>query len=368
MNKNIKNYFIIFFLLALVALTIKTFTFLWRKSQPKTIVYKLVEVKRGEIQKKIIVSGKIEALDEVTIKTQLSGIVVQICKNAGEFVKKGEVIAKIKPVSDMLSISKAQSEFNKAEINKDKAEKEFNRQNELFGKMAVSKKDYEESEFKLKTAIEDYKSAKNNIDLITSGITKSITKDSDTLIKATVDGMIISIPIKIGAPVTQISTTSEGSTIAIIADMKKMVFIGKIDETDICNIKEGMPLKLNIGAIKNSNFDAKIDYISPKGIEENGNMLFEIKATMIIPDEIFVRSGYSANAEIVVNDAKNIFVVSENTVEFENDTAYVYILKSESPQTFEKKQVSIGISDGLNIEIKSGVDEFMKIRGEEIKK
>jgi HlyD family secretion protein len=179
--------------------------------------------------------------------------------------------------------------------------------------------------------------------------------------------MILDVPIKAGNSVIQANTFNDGTTIASVADMNDMIFKGKIDETEVGRIKEGMPIALTIGALNSEKFDAVLEYISPKGVEENGAVLFEIKAAVKVPPGVYVRAGYSANAEIVLAKAENVIAIPESSVEFSNDSAFVYVMKQEKPeQEFEKKNVEVGLSDGIKIEIKKGLAETDKIRGNAI--
>ena len=189
---------------------------------------------------------------------------------------------------------------------------------------------------------------------------------TNTLVRSTITGTILDIPIKVGNSVIQSNNFNEETTIATVADMNDMLFIGKMDETEVGKIKVGMPLEITIGALQDKKFEAVLEYISPKGVEENGVIMFEMKAAMTIPEDVYMRSGYSANAEILLSKVENVLTIPESTVQFSNDTSFVYILKNEEPQEFEKQVVTIGLSDGIRIEIKDGLEDKAKIRGGEI--
>jgi len=358
-----KKFFKILGLVVLAALIIGTFVFLWKKSRPVVVKYEIVTVAQGNIEKKAVATGKVEARNEIQIKPQIAGIIAEIYKIAGQSVKKDEVIARIKVIPDMVSLNSAESRVNVARINLKQAENDYNRQKGLFDKNVISREEYEKSLVSLKSSKEEFQAAKDNLDLTKDGITKKSGAQSNTLIRSTIDGMILDIPVKVGNSVIQTNSFNEGTTIATIANMNDMLFIGKVDETEVGNIHKGMPLKLSIGALNDKKFDANLEYISPKGTEESGAIMFEIKAAARIPSNVFVRSGYSANAEVVLSSANKVLIVPESVIEFNKDTASVQILKTKEPQTFEKRIIKTGLSDGINIEVKSGLKKGEKIRG-----
>jgi HlyD family secretion protein len=358
-----KKFFKIFLLVALVAVVAGTFVFLYKKSQPVETTYEIVTVKKGNIEKKAVATGKVEARNEILIKPQISGIISELLKEAGEKVKKDEIIAKIKVIPDMASLNSAESRVNVAKINLTQAETDFNRQKELFSKKVISREDFEKATVSLKSSKEEYEAAVNNLDITKNGMTKKGGQQSNTLIRSTIDGMILDIPVKVGNSVIQSNSFNDGTTIATVANMTDMLFVGKVDETEVGRIKEGMPLMLSIGALNDRKFDARLEYISPKGTEESGAILFEIKAAAKIPSDVFVRAGYSANAEIVLNSANNVLTIPESVIEFNKDTASVYVLKTKTPQTFTKRKIVTGLSDGINIEVVSGLKTGEKLRG-----
>jgi len=353
----------IVFLVALVAVIGSTFVFLWKKSKPIITQYEIITVQRGTIEKKTVATGKVEARNEILIKPQLSGIISDVYKEAGESVKKDEIIAKIKVIPDMSSLNAAESRVKIATIKLEQEKNTFARQEELYGKKIISKEDYETAVVSLKQTKEEYETAINNLDITQNGMTKQGDKQSNTLIRSTINGMILDIPIKVGNSVTQSNTFNDGTTIATIADMSDMLFKGKVDETEVGRIKVGIPLKLTIGALNNQTFDATLEYISPKGTEESGAIMFEIKAAARIPKNVFVRAGYSANAEILLNSASDVLIIPESAIEFDKDTAFVQVVKTEKPQTFVRRKITTGLSDGINIEVTGGLKLNEKIKG-----
>ncbi len=361
-----KKIFKIALLVGLVVLVGGTFVFLWQKSRPVVTEYELITATTGSIEKKAVATGKMEARNEILIKPQISGIISELLKEAGQPVQKGEIIAKIKVIPDMASLNAAESRVKVAKINLDQAEIDFKRQKELFAKKVISREDYEKTQVSYNSTKEDYENSVNNLDITKSGMTKKGGNESNTMIRSTIDGMILDIPVKVGNSVIQSNSFNDGTTIASVANLKDMLFVGKVDETEVGRIHEGMPLMLSIGALNDQKFNAKLEYISPKGSEESGAILFEIKAAARIPSNVFVRAGYSANAEIVLNSAKNVLTIPESAIEFDKDTANVYILKTAKPQTFEKRRIRTGLSDGINIEVINGLKAGDKLRGQAI--
>jgi HlyD family secretion protein len=214
--------------------------------------------------------------------------------------------------------------------------------------------------------MEELKSAQNNLSLVRDGISSNTSAYSNTLVRSTVTGTILDIPVKVGNSVIQSNNFNDGTTIATVANMNDMLFVGKLDETEVGRVHVGMPINITIGALQDHKLPAKLEYISPKGTEENGAIMFEMKAAVNVPSDLFVRAGYSANAEILLNEAKDVLTIPESCIEFSGDTAFVYLLKKPQPQEFTKKQVKIGLSDGVNIEVKEGLKIKEKIRGAEI--
>lgn len=357
-------------LLAIVAIIfLGTFVFLYQKSQPVVELYEVMEVTTGNLEKTTIATGKIEPRDEILIKPQISGIIDAVYKEAGEKVKKGEVIAKVKVIPELGTLNSAESRVRLAEINARQSETDFSRMKALYEQKLVSTEEYEKSEVTVKQAREELQTAKDNLQIVKEGITQSNASFSSTLIRSTIDGLILDVPIKAGNSVIMSNTFNDGTTIATVADMNDLIFRGNIDETEVGRLHEGMPVKISLGALQNMTFDAELEYISPKGVEQNGANQFEIKAALRVPDTITVRSGYSANAEIVLERALQVLTVPESAIEFIGDSTFVYLLTDSIPQQrFARRPVTIGMSDGIRIEVKQGLTEGQRVRGNEIKR
>lgn len=354
---------ILFTLLGIVI--VGTFVFLFMKGQPKDVNYEIITVEEGNIENTSVATGKVSPRDEILIKPQISGIISEVMKEAGDFVNAGDIIATVKVIPEVAQLNSAESRVSIAQINLTQIKSEHERQKQLFSKGVISKEEMDKSDADYKKAIEELENSKDNLDIIKSGISKKTAQYSNTQIRSTITGTVLDVPVKAGNSVIQANTFNDGTTIATVANMKDMIFIGKIDETEVGRVHTGMPMKLSIGAIENKKFDATLEYVAPKGVEENGAILFEIKAAAKIPDSVVIRAGYSANAEIVLSKADKVMIVPESTVTFSNDSAYVYVLKDsiDKKQTFDKRLIVVGLSNGINVEVKSGLKKGDKIRG-----
>lgn len=351
-------------LLFLVALIfIGTFVFLYQKSRKKETSYQTVSPEVTDLYKSTIVTGKIEPRDEVLIKPQINGIIAEIYKKAGEQIRKDEVIAKVKVIPEMSSLNSAESSVRMAEINLRQTEKDYQRMKNLYEQKLVSEEEFDKARVTLEQNREELRNREDALNIIREGISKSNASFSTTLVRSTIDGLILDIPVKVGNSVIMSNTMNDGTTIASVANMHDLLFKGKIDETEVGKIHEGMPVTLTIGALQDQKFQAVLEYISPKAVETNGTNQFEIEAALRDSSDTRIRSGYSANAEIILDQALQVIAIPEGCIEFNGDSTFVYILKQEVPQQFERRQVITGVSDGIKIEVKSGLNKNDRIRG-----
>ena len=350
---------------AIIALIfIGTFVFLWQKSQPKEIVYNEFTPKLDSIQKTTIITGKIEPRNEVNVKPQISGIISELYKEPGDYVSTGDVIAKVKVIPDMSQLSSAEMRVRLAEINLKQAQTDFQREENLFNQKLVSADEFDKSKLALNQAKQEKLAAEDALQVVRDGVSKSNAKASSTLIRSTISGVILDIPVKVGNSVILANTFNDGTTIATVADMQKLIFRGNIDETEVGRIIEGMPVTITVGAVQNLKMEARLEYISPKGRESNGANQFEIKAALTVPDTVTLRSGYGANAEIVLDKVRKAVSVPESALEFVGDSTFVYVLTDSVPkQQFLRRKVETGLSNGIDIEVKSGVKVGEKVRG-----
>ena len=357
-------------LLSLVGLAVVgTFVFLWKKAQPEVTEYEIVTPERGTVETKTVATGNVEPRYEILIKPQISGIISEVLKEAGQRVTEGEIIAKVKVIPEMGQLNSAESRVNVARISLEQVESTHRRDEQLFKQGILTAEEFDVSKANYRKAKEELANAQSALEIVRDGISRNTRSSSTTQIRSTITGMILNVPIKVGNSVIQSNSFNDGTTIASVANMNDMIFRGNVDETEIGKIREGMPIKLTVGALGTRTFDAVLEYVSPKGEEKNGAIQFEIKAAVSLPDTSFVRAGYSANAEIVLERAENVLTIPESTVEFHGDTAFVQVVKQEKPkQIFEKRQIKTGLSDGIKIEVKEGLTEKDKIRGAAISK
>jgi len=353
---------------AIVALIfIGTFVFLWQKSQPKEVVYNEFTPKMEDIKKTTIITGKIEPRNEVNVKPQISGIITELLKEPGQTVQQGEVIAKVKVIPDMGQLSSAEARVRLAEINLKQAQVDFNREENLYNQKLVSADEYDKSKQALDQAKHEKLAAEDALQVVRDGVSKANASASSTLVRSTISGVILDIPVKVGNSVILANTFNDGTTIATVANMNDLIFRGNIDETEVGQLVSGMPMKITIGALQDLQFDAALEYISPKAVESNGANQFEIKAAVKLAEGGKIRSGYSANAEIVLSSAEKALSIPESAIEFSGDSTFVYIIKGEGKEkTYERTQVTTGLSDGVNIEIKKGLTLKDKVRGPEV--
>lgn len=351
---------------AVIALIfIGTFAFLYQKSQPKLTEYEIYTVKEMDIERTTIVTGKVEPRDEVNIKPQISGIIAELYKQAGETVTKDEVIAKVKVIPDMSSLSSAENRVQLAEISLRQAQTDYERMQRLKAEHVISDEDFEASEVKYRQAKAEMSNARDALNIVREGISLSNARMSTTLIRSTIDGLILDVPVKVGNSVILSNSFNDGTTIATVANMSDLIFRGNIDETEVGQLHEGMPVDISIGALPDVSLNATLEYISPKGVEQNGANQFEIKAAIQIPDGVTIRSGYSANGEIVLASKKQAITIPEAALNFQGDSTFVYVLTDSTsrPQQFERRLISTSISDGVNIVVTSGLKTGEKVRG-----
>lgn len=357
---------LIFAVMALVVF-VGTFVFLWRKSLPQEVKYNEFAPKRENIVKSTIITGRIEPRDEVNVKPQISGIISEIYKEAGETVKADEVIAKVKVIPEMNQLTAAQSRVRIADINLNQVKTDYERYRRLFDKELVSASEYEKIRQQYRQAQEEKVAADDALLVVSEGISRSNANASSTLIRSTISGLILDVPVKVGNSVILSNTFNEGTTIASVANMNDLIFRGNIDESEVGRIHTGMSMNITIGALQNLNFDAMLEYISPKAVQSNGANQFEIKASVAIKDSVQMRSGYSANAEIVLAEAKDVISVPESAIEFEGDSTFVYVVQGDGDKkTYVRTHVETGLSDGVKIEIKTGLTEKDMVRGPRI--
>ena len=350
---------------AIIALVfVGTFVFLYRKSRPKETVYNEFVSKRADIRKTTVITGRIEPRDEVSVKPQISGIITQLYKQAGDRVDAGEVIARVKVIPDVGQLSSAEARVRLAEVNLAQARVDHQRMQNLYRKQLVSDDAYDKVHQSLVQAEEEKAAATDALEVVRDGVSRRNAKASSTLIRSTISGVVLDVPVKVGNTVVLSNTFNDGTTIASVADMNDLIFRGNIDETEVGRLVQGMSMRITVGALHDLAFDATLEYISPKAVEQGGANQFEVKAAVRVEGDVYMRSGYSANAEIVLEEADKVLSVPESAIEFSGDTAFVYVLEpGTSPKVYRRTRVETGLSDGVDIEIRSGVEEGQTVRG-----
>ena len=357
MNKTVKIILGIVLLILLVVV-LKYF----KDSNAKEVVdYKTELPFYSTLDTKTVATGKLNPEEEIELKPQISGIVDQIFVEEGDLVRKGDLIAKIRVVPNEQALGSAKSRINSTRLSFENAQTLFNRNKTLFEKGVISKQDFENSELSLNQAKESYNQSKEDYQIIKQG-SLSGGSSANTTIVAQIPGTILEIPVREGDQVIQSNNFNAGTTIATIADMSKMIFEGKVDESEVGKLEEGKDIKVILGAINEKEFPAVLTFVAPKGVEENGAVQFTIKADVTIEASTKIRAGYSANAEIEIESKDSILVIKEALLQFNRITEKPFVELLEDNGTFKKKNIEIGLSDGINVEIIDGVEEGDKIK------
>lgn len=363
-------------LLVIVACFATALIYLWKKNQEDPITYATESPSEQTIVVKTMATGNIVPKEEILIKPNISGVIQDIYIEAGQYIKAGDLIAQIRVIPNVSSLTSAKNNIagsktalETAKINFTTQEANYNRQKALFDKGVISENDFEgikntylQSKQSVEQARINVTSSVQNYDIIKTGTTSGLGKIAQTQVRATISGMVLDVPVKEGNQVIEANNFNEGTSIASLADVKKMIFEGKVDESEVGKIKEGLPLEITIGAIENQKFDAVLEYIAPKGEAENGAIQFEIKGSIKSIDSTFIRAGLSANASIILDKAENVLAMREALVQYDRTTKQPYVEVEVGDQKFERKEVTLGISDGIFVEVKSGVSKSDKIK------
>lgn len=348
-----KKVFLFLTLAIFASIFIGTAVFLYNKSQEKPVIYEVTKPFTTSIVKKTVATGKIVPRKEIEIKPQVSGVIDTLYVEAGDEVKKGDLIARIELIPDMEHLSNAESNLESSKLNLQNAQLEYEKQKELYEKKLISEIEFKKYVLNFELRQEAVNAAENNVALIKEGASKKSGKVAN-LVRSTVDGMVLVVPFREGTFVTETNTFNQGTTIANVANMKDLIFQGQLDESEIGKVKEGMSLILKVGAIDDTTFDALLEYVSPKGQDDQGTIKFEIKVAITPREDVFLRAGYSANADIVLDKKEDVLAINEGNLIVDDDKAYVEVEIGE--QEFERREVKTGLSDGINIEILSGIE------------
>ncbi|MCB0737167.1 MAG: efflux RND transporter periplasmic adaptor subunit [Bacteroidetes bacterium] len=340
-----------------------TLLYLYRKDQEKPIVYSTEEPAVKDIYKKTVATGSIVPRQEVEVKPRVSGVLTEIYVEPGAIVKKGDRLAKITIIPDVVSLNNAENRVKTAELTLSNSKTELERNSRMLEADIITEQEFERVELNYELAKEELETAKNNLDLVREGALKGAVNKSNNLVVATVSGMVLDVPVKVGASVIESNSFNPGTAIITLADMNDLIFEGTVDESEVGKIKEGMDLKIKVGAIDNERFAGKLEFIAPKGTLTDGTIQFQIKASVEQKEGIFIRAGYSANAEIILDERKDVLALNEGLILFEEGKAFVEVETGE--QEFEKRELEIGLSDGIYVEVLKGLDKADKIKVQE---
>jgi len=349
-------------LLVIVALFGGSLFYLYQKNQENPEIFKTESPTTQTIVKKTMATGTLVPREEVDIKPNISGVVDRLFVKAGDNVEVGDMIAQLKVVPNITNLNSAKNQVRQSKINLENEKKVFNRQKELYEKGVISENDFDLARNSYDNALQTVKAAEENLEIISTGTTQDAGNAATTEIKARISGMVLDVAVEVGNQVIEANNFNEGTTIATIAKTDDMIFQGKVDESEVGKIKEGLPLEITVGAIEDETFNAILDYISPKGTEENGAVQFDIEGSLKETKGIFIRAGLSANASIILERSTDVLAISESLVQFEKETKEPFVEIEVGNQQFEKKMVELGLSDGINVEVISGVEESDKIK------
>lgn len=342
----------ILFALAVLAAFAWTLHFLYEQSKDVPVVFKTEYPALGDVVQKTVAAGAIVPRREVVIKPRVSGIIERLHVQPGQQVKNGDLIAAIRIIPDMVNLNNAEARVDAAKLNLAAAKEEFARVKQLRVEQLVSETEFTRAELEVELGKKELSAARNNVQLIKEGAIRGSGKVSN-IVRSTVDGMVIEVPVEEGFSVIEANTFNEGTTIASVADMTDLVFEGHVDESEVGKLKEGMPVSVSVGAIEKQTFEGKLEYISPKGIDTEGTIEFEVRVAIDLQEGTFLRANYSANANIILERRDQVLTVSERLLQFDSGKPYVEVKRG--PGLFERRAVKLGLSDGLRAEVLEGI-------------
>lgn len=349
----------IFVTLGILGIFAWTLFFLYKKSEARPVVYETTHAERRDIIKKTVAPGAIVPRREVAIKPRVSGVIEKLFVNPGDSVKEKALLARIRIIPNVVNLNQAEASVRSAQISLETARREFERLTKLKEQGLLNQGEFAQQELAFKLRQEELDSAENNLQLVRVGASKKSGNVSN-LVYSTVTGMVLEVPVREGGSVIEANNFNEGTTIASVADMNDLIFQGRVDESDVGGIKQGMPVSIAVGALSDQRFDGVLEYIAPKGIEKEGTIQFEVRAAVKLKPEATLRANYSANADIILDRRDNALAVSESAVVYQGGKAYVEV--ETTPQHFERRAVTLGLSDGIWVEVKSGVDEKASLK------
>ena len=354
-----KRFVVASVLLLFLAAFFWTVAFLYGKSQEPPVVYETDKPFTADIVKKTVATGSIVPRREIALKSQVPGVVETLYFEEGDRVELGDLVAKIRLIPDMVRLNEAEAALEAARIDHEDAQRELERHKQLYEDDLISEFEFNRFELEFKRVTQQLEAAENNLELIREGSAKRSGNVSN-LVESTVKGMVLDIPVKEGSFIIESNMFNEGTTIATVADMGEMIFEGKVDEAEVGRIAVGMDLILSVGAIESETFNAKLEFISPKGEEDQGAVKFDIRAAIELKESTFLRAGYSATADIVLEKRDQVLAIKESNLIFDGEQTFVDVMVGE--QEFERRAVRTGLSDSINIEIIEGLSSDEQIK------
>ena len=325
------------------------------------ITYETEKLSYETIEEKIVATGSVIPEDEVNIVPQISGIIDEIYVEEGEEVNEGDLLAKIKVVPNEQALNSAEGRVKTSRIILNNSKKEFDRNKKLFDKGVISEQEFNSIELRYNQDAQNLDNAMSDLQIIKLGSIGG-SAATNTIVRSTVKGTVLVVPIKEGDQVIEANTFNPGTTISTVADLSKMIFEGMVDEGEVGKLSVGLPLKISLGAIEGKEYDAKLTLISPKGADVAGAIQFKIEGEVYLDDEFIVRAGYSANASIITDVKENVLAINEALIQYDNKSKKPFVEVEIGDQKFERREIEIGVSDGVYAEILSGVTETDNIK------
>ncbi|MDR4495833.1 MAG: efflux RND transporter periplasmic adaptor subunit [Nitrospirales bacterium] len=334
--------------------------FLYLRSSVIAEDYQLVSPVRATIVQKVTANGMIIPRQEVKIKPQISGVIEHILVKRGDRVQKHDLLATIEPYPNPMDISVAETQLRDARVRYNHATRQYLRYKKLYEKETVTRHDYDQVHLDFKLAEQNLSSAKRNVEIVKTGASRELGRSASE-VRATIGGMVLERPIEIGTFVIESNTFNEGTTIVTLADMTDLIFKGQVDEPDAGKLAIDMPVGITVGAFPEKVLNGIIEFIAPKAVtSKEGRITFEIRAGLKLDPNLFVRAGYSATADIVVDRREQVLAIPEQYLNFIEDQPTLFV--EIAPQKFEARPIEVGISDGLKVEITKGLTEHDRIR------
>jgi len=334
--------------------------------------------KYQDMEDKVMATGKIIPKEEIEIKPNIAGIIDKILVDEGDKVEAGQLIATVRIIPNIADVNNAQQEvvnsqlqISNAKMNVDNMQKQYAMQEKLYKQGVISKQEYLNSQQQLfsqqqalKNANQQLTTAQKRLQIVKTGATPELQGLATTQIRSKAAGTVLEVPVKVGSQVIEANSFNAGTTICSIADLNSLIFQGEIDEAQAGKLKQGMDMKIVIGALQNKTFPGKLTMIAPKGKDNLGTIKFPVEGDVNNPNNEYIRAGFSANGEIVLKSEKNALLLDESLIQYEKkngkDTPFVEVKQPDGK--FKKVYVKLGASDGINVQILSGITKDSEVK------